>query len=273
MSKRNHRWTGIGIGALVSLGSGLIYLLVLKEPGSLFYLFAGLTFLGGPLVGGTFAGINAPGRGVKAFFGTGSLVFGFALALFIVAYGVLPEFDRASIQLPASCDGYDGTFDPPAQLGYTLPGGGAGLLIVGDEDTAVVATIASQGPPYATTVTIIHKADNRILQTMTFPNDVVSAAIGKGVVYIYNDKLGFFFDAHTGSLEDNIFTIDNYGGLSQTDRPVISGGTSGNWYLETSAVISSWNKDGSVISRPHLTFNGIALGCYISGNTNGVIQF
>ena len=42
-------WLGIGIGGLVSVVFGLVYIVVLHEPGSAFYLFAGLTFLGGSL--------------------------------------------------------------------------------------------------------------------------------------------------------------------------------------------------------------------------------
>ena len=69
-----------------------------------------------------------------------------------------------------------------------------------------------------------------------------------------------------------ILLIDNYGGLSETDRPVISHASSGNWYFETTAVVSSWNTDGTVKSRPHLKMNGIARGCYVSGATDEVVS-
>jgi hypothetical protein len=272
-SKARPRWLGIGVGTLAVVVFGLVYLVILHEPGSAFYPFAALAFLGGPIVAGIVAGSKTPERRLRAILTSSGIVFGVACGLFVFAYGVLPQFDRANVLLTASCDGFDGTFNPPARLTYTLPDGNVGILIVSDEGTAVVATVDVQNPPYPTTVLIIDKADNRTLQSMTFQNDVVSAAIGRGAVYIYNDKLGFFFDAHTGNLQDNIFTIDNYGGLTQTDRPVVSQASSDSWYLETTAVISSWNANGTVVSRPHLTFNGIARGCYISGSTHEVVRY
>jgi hypothetical protein len=41
-------WLGISIGALVSIVFGLVFLVVLHEPGSAFYPFTGLVFLAGP---------------------------------------------------------------------------------------------------------------------------------------------------------------------------------------------------------------------------------
>jgi hypothetical protein len=77
----------------------------------------------------------------------------------------------------------------------------------------------------------------------------------------------------TGLPERKILTIDNYGGISQSDRPVIaSAASTGRWYMETSATISSWNQDGSVVPRRRLIFNATAFNCYISGATRGVEQ-
>jgi hypothetical protein len=97
------------------------------------------------------------------------------------------------------------------------------------------------------------------------------ASIDDGILYLYNDKLGYPIDERTGEFEHNILLIDNYGGLSGSDRPLLPNDSSGNWYFETSAVVSSWNTNGTVRSRPHLTMNGIARGCYVSGATGQVI--
>ena len=37
-------------------------------------------------------------------------------------------------------------------------------------------------------------------------------------------------------------------------------------------LFSPWNVDGTVKSRLHLIFNGIALGCFISGDTYEIIE-
>ncbi|HUP28101.1 MAG TPA: hypothetical protein VM409_06670, partial [Chloroflexia bacterium] len=91
-----------------------------------------------------------------------------------------------------------------------------------------------------------------------------------GTIYNYNDKLGYLINEHTGENEENIFLIDNYGGLTESDRPLLPGTSSGKWYVETSAVVSSWSTSGKVKSRPHLKMNGIARGCYVSGTTGEV---
>ncbi len=265
-------WRGISIGALVSIVFGLMYLVVLREPGSAFYPFAGLAFLGGPLIGGIAAMWKTQEHQRKAFFASGSVIFGIVWMLFIFTYMVLPQFDRTSVQLPAFCDGYDGSFNPPSHLAYTLPNVGTGVLITSDAQFSLVAMIDYKHPPFPSTVFLVNKSDNKIIQSMRFENDVISATIDDDTLYIYNDKLGYFIDARTGELEKNFFTMDNYGGLSESDRPIISRASSGHWYMETTAVISSWNVDGSVKPRRHLTFNGVALGCFISGYTHDITK-
>jgi hypothetical protein len=265
-------WLGMSIGALISLVFGWVYLVVLRGPGSAFYAFAGLVFLAGPLIGGIVAmSKNREHRG-KAFLTSGSVIFGIAWMLFTLMYVVLPQFERTSVQLPAFCNGYDGSFGPPSPLAYTLPNVGTGVLITSDAQSAVVVMIEYDQPPFPSTVFLVNKSDNKIVWRMHFKNDVISATINDDTLYLYNDKLGYFIDARTGEFEKYFLTIDNYGGLSKSDRPIISRAASGHWYMETTAMISSWNVDGTVKSRPHLTFNAIALGCFISGETHDVTK-
>ena len=263
---------GIGIGLIVSLASGLAYIEVLHEPGSAFYPFAAVVFVGGPAIGGILAALTAQEGKVRAFLGSGTIVFGGALALFIVTYVVLPQSLRANVQLPGFCDGFDGRLDLPSNFSYPLPDGNTGILLTENAESAVAATIDGDGAPLSSTMYLIRKSDNMILRRMRFDNDVITASIDEGTVYIFNDKLGYLIDEHSGELEENLLLIDNYGGLTETDRPFISRASSGNWYLETTGVVSSWNIDGTVKSRPHLTFSGIARGCYVSGASGEVVQ-
>jgi hypothetical protein len=268
---------GIIIGALLSAGSFLTYVAVLHEPGSAFYDFAALVFLGCPLLAAVIAVSKPEKHRLKRFFASGGLVFGITLLLFMVTYAVLPQFDRASVQMPVACNESDGVAGtkgapvPPASLAYALPDGKSGILLAESAESVVAATIDGDHAPFASTAYLVRKSDGAILWQAHFDNDVVMAAIDAGTVYLYNDKLGYFVDEHTGDFEHNIFTIDNYGGLSATDRPIIGRTSSGNWYFETTAVVSSWNTDGTVKSRPHLIMNGIARGCYVSGATGEVI--
>ena len=43
------------------------------------------------------------------------------LFFFLVTYAALPQFARVSVQLPESCNGFDGSLNPPSNLLYTLP--------------------------------------------------------------------------------------------------------------------------------------------------------
>ena len=263
---------GVGLGALISIVFGLVYLVILREPGSAFYLFGGLAFLGGSLTGGIVAAWKTREHRGQACINTGCAVFGIVFMLFAFTYVVLPQFARTNVQLPAFCDGFDGSLNPPAHLAYTLPDAGTAILLASDAQSAVVVTIDSSQPPFPSTLYLINKSDDRIIRSLRFNNDVITAAIQDGVLYIYNDKLGYLLDARTGEFEEDFLLIDNYGGLTQTDRPFISRASDGHWYLETTAVISSWKINGTVRSRPHLTFNGIALGCFVSGDTGEVTQ-
>jgi hypothetical protein len=262
---------GITVGALLSAVAYFVYIAVLHEPGSLFYGFAALVFLACPLIAGIIAISKTRNFKPRRFFACSGLVFGFTLLLFIVTYAVLPQFDRSNVQLPATCDGFDGVLDPPSQLAYTLPGGEDGILISESAESVLAVTIDGDRVPFASTAYLVRKSDNEILGQMRFNNDVVIASFDMGTVYIYNDKLGYLVDERTGNFEENILLIDNYGGLTETDRPIIGHTSSGNWYFETTAVVSSWNSDGTVKSRPHLTMQGIARGCYVSGATGEVI--
>jgi hypothetical protein len=263
---------GIIIGALLSTVCFLAYTAVLHEPGSVFYGFAALVFLGCPLIAGIIALSGTQKHKPKRFFASGGPVFGITLLLFIATYVVIPQFDRANVQMPASCDGFDSVLDLPSELNYALPDGKGSILLAESAESVVAATIDGERPPFSSTAYLIRKSDNAILSQMSFANDVVIASIDMGTVYIYNDKLGYLIDERTGAFEDNVLLIDNYGGLTETDRPFISRASSGNWYFETTAVVSSWNVGGTVKSRPHLKMNGIARGCYVSGATGEVIH-
>ena len=260
----------IFFGTLFSGISGTVYLIRLHEPGPLFYPFAALVFLGGPVIAGATSAAEPSGHKYRAFLIAGGAVFAAALVVFFITYAVLPQFDRTSVQLPASCNGFNSTHQPASALAYELPGTGTGVLVAGNEQTAVVAMIDYTRPPYPSTVSIVNRNDNRILQRMDFADDTVIATIDDGTIYLYHDKLGYFIDARTGAPEKNFLLIDNYGGLSASDRPVLPGASEGRRYLETTAVISSWGFDGTVRSRQHLTMNSIAYNCFVNGSTGEI---
>lgn len=265
-------WRGIIVGSCVSVLSGFVYIVALNERSSAFYPFAGLAFLGGSLIGGMIAAWKTREHRSKAFVKSSSAVFGLVCVLFAATYLVVPLYARENVELSTFIASADGALDPPAHLKYAVPGKGTGILVTSDAQTAVVAMIDDTGPPSPTTVFLIDKSDGNILRSLRFNDDIIAATIDENSLYIYNDKILYHMNAHTGEFAKTIFSMDNYGGLSGTNNPIISQAASDHWYMETTAVISVWNADGTVRSRRHLTFNCIALGCFISGETKEVTR-
>lgn len=91
---------GIIFGTLFSVFTGMVYILVLHEPGSLFYPFAAMFFLGGPLLAGTSGAVRSPAHRYRASLAAGFTVFCITLVLFFMSYAVLPQSDRTSVHLP-----------------------------------------------------------------------------------------------------------------------------------------------------------------------------
>jgi len=113
---------GIIFGTLFSVIAGMAYIVLLHEPGPLFYPIAVLVFLTGPLIAGTTGAARTPGDRYRAFLISACAVFAAALLLFFMSYAVLPHFDRTSVQLPESCNGFSGSPHPAPELAYELPG-------------------------------------------------------------------------------------------------------------------------------------------------------
>lgn len=269
--QKNSGTQGIVAGTLFSVAAGIVYLILLHEPGPAFYPFAALIFLGGPLIGGAAAVAGSGRHRCRTFLIPAGTVFVIAFVLFFITYAVLPHFDRTSVQLPESCNGFDSRLPAAPVPAYLIPGTGTGLLVAGSEETAVVAMIDDTRAPYPATVFIVNRSDNRTLWRRDFADNTIVAVVDSGIVYLYNDKLGYVIDARTGEPVKKFLLIDNYGGLSDTERPVLPGTSGKRRYLETTAVISSWSTDGTVRSRSRLTMNGIAYNCYVNGTTGKIV--
>lgn len=266
-------WLGVIVGTFISSLAGLLYIEVLHEPSSLFYPFAGLAFGVGPLIGGIIALLKTEKYQRKVWMTSSGITAGIVWILFIFTYLVFPLFNRVAVKLPEICNTSSGKLNPPSTLVYTLPGGESGVLLIGDTQSALVAVINYSYAPFPSTVFLVDRQNNKIIQSLRFANDIISAAMDEDALYIFNDKIGYFINARTGQLENRWFGIDNYGGLSTSENPILlSDSSSKVWYMETRAIISSWYVDGSVKSRRYLTFNGVALGCFIEGRSHEVVS-
>src|SRR5579859_5879904 len=93
---------GLCLGAVLMLVAGAAYLALLREPRVWFYAFAALVFVASPLIGAVTAVVATHTKRLRNFLAAGSAHIGLALLLFVVAYAVYPEYQRTSVQLPAS---------------------------------------------------------------------------------------------------------------------------------------------------------------------------
>jgi hypothetical protein len=187
------------------------------------------------------------------------VVLGIVFALFFLIYGIFIRRFTTSVYLPAYCDG---TYQPgnvPSNLAYSLPDKSTGVLINSDAGIAAVVTLDDEHAPHPGALFLINKASGNILLQTGFPDDNIAVAIDNSTVYLFNKGIGLFVNKLTGEREDYFLTMDTYG-------------TNELGYFETSGIISSWNKNGFVKSMPHLSFNGILHGCYISGDTKAIIK-
>ena len=247
------------IGSATSIVFGFLYLVVLGKPLKAFYLFALLAFIVAPVSAGVLSSQRSSTHKTKAFFASGSAVFGIAFLLFFFIYAIQIRFHTVTVTLPAACDGTYTSVNRPADLAYTLPDGSRGISISEDANTVLVAKIDTIQPQHPSEVFLIRKGDGKILWNTDFQNDNVAVAMDQDTAYIFNVGIGYFIDKQTGKPIHTLMTMDSYG-------------TNTLGYFETSGIISSWNADGSVKSLPYLLFSGVVRGCYISGDSQSVTK-
>ena len=246
---------GIIIGIVASLFFYLLHVLIFHGSTLEFYTFAGLALLGGPLIGGTLSALKAKEHKRMAFLFSGCAVFVLLLILSVSYYMVLPLISYGSAQVPAyALDASNFSSHIPSSLNYPVPGIGIGTLLAGDSSSAVAVVTDYAHYPYASTVYLINKSENKVIRSMYFNNDIIGAAIDDGTLYLFNDKIGYTIDTQTGGYVNDLIRIDNYRGIY----------TSGNnTYVQTTLEISEINEDGSVSHR-RMDMRVIAYGCLLS---------
>lgn len=250
---------GIGIGSAISLISGLVYLTVFQGAGSLFCLFALLCFFIGPLSAGFVTVKRLSSRKTRAFVISAMVVLGIALVLFLLTYAIGIVFLITTVNLATTCDNTYQSDTLPASITYTFPGGAEGVLVSEDMHTAIVTRIDYISPQHPGTVFLINKTEGKVLWSIDVPSDNIAAAMDDYTVYIFHHGIGYFINKNTGKRADKFLSMDNYG-------------TNTNGKFQTTGIISTWNRDGTVKSLNRLTFNGIVHGCLIRGDTGDIIK-
>lgn len=254
---------GIIIGIILSIIFDLLFIFIFHERSSEFYLFVVLALLGGPLFGGIISALKAKENKFIALLISSVAVFVIILILSVLSYVVLPVFSYDGVQIPASCINTSNSGSHlPSYLNYSISGIGNGTLITSDTKSAVVVMTDYNHLPFDSTVFLINKSNNNVIQSLKFNNDIIGAAIDDGVLYIFNDKIGYFIDTDDGELVKNIFTIDNYRGIYTSND---------HTYMQTTLEISALNIDGSVLSHRQMNMSCIAYGCLLSSSPDAAI--
>jgi hypothetical protein len=184
-----------------------------------------------------------------ALFGGAALV---VLAAPIVGLAVLALVSPyASTVIPASCSAAAPRV--PADRAATVPGVGVGTLLASGADTNVVI-VTGPGQTPAMTAYVVDIRAGTVIGALGIASDAVVASIRDGVVYLFDDKIGYMLDASTGGRVRRLIETDNYRGL------YISAGAR---YLQMDAEISIL-LGRSLFSFEHLDFAGIAFGCFFA---------
>ena len=178
-------------------------------------------------------------------FGAIVLPFGSYLVLLVAS-------PYASRSVPAYCS--TSVSHIPSTARYDIPDVGPGMLLTEDAQTAV-AIVADYGQiPFTNDAYVVNKTRHMVVQRLRFTDDVLSATIRSGTVYLFNDKILHMIDSGTGRTNNPPFESDNYRGL------YTSGDTR---YVQTDFLISKLGPGPSVVFNLHLKLAAIAFGCVV----------
>jgi hypothetical protein len=184
-----------------------------------------------------------------ALFGVAALIVLVAPIVTLTVIALVSPY--ASAAIPASCSSAAPRM--PVDRDATVPGIGVGTLLASGADTNVVI-VTDPGRTPAMTAYIVDTSAGTVLGQLGIASEVVVAAIRDGVVYLFDDKIGYMIDASTGERVHRLIETDNYRGL------YVSGG---DGFLQTDAEISTLF-GRSLFSFQHLDFTGIASGCFVA---------
>jgi hypothetical protein len=194
---------------------------------------------------------TGPGRWARkaALLGVAALIVLLAPVVALAVLALVSPY--ASVAIPASCSA--AVPQMPADRDSTVPGAGVGTLLASGADTNVVI-VTDPGQTPALTAYIVDMRAGKVIEHLGIASEAVVAAISDGVVYLFDDKIGYMIDASTGERVHRLIETDNYRGLyfSGADR-----------YLQTDAEIATLF-GRSLFSYQHLDFTGIASGCYFA---------
>jgi hypothetical protein len=99
-----------------------------------------------------------------------------------------------------------------------------------------------------------------LLLALPVTSRAFAAGIADGILYLFDDKIGFLLDARTGAPLPRLFESDNYRGLYESG---------GREYVQTSIEATAVGMGGRVFMSATLPFGAVVDGCLLAGPATG----
>jgi len=133
-----------------------------------------------------------------------------------------------------------------------IPGHGPGTLLAATGDRAVAVSIDSTLAPRPTAAYLVDQSASRVLWEILLGSDAVVAAIDDGIVFLWDDKIGYTVSASTGELLGALVRSDNYRGIFRAPD---------GRRLQLDVEVTAFGLGGAPISHHTFPLVGVVDGC------------
>jgi hypothetical protein len=172
------------------------------------------------------------------------------LAPFVALSAIALTASYTSVIVPATC----AETVSPIPLGRTIdvPGRGSGVLLAADGERAVAVVIDTTPRPRPVDAYLVDQAASVILWQVTIASDAVVAGIDAGIIFLWDDKIGYAVSASTGRPLSALVRSDDYRGIF----------TSGDGRrLQLDAEVTAIGLAGDPLSYRTFSLAGVVGGC------------
>jgi hypothetical protein len=184
--------------------------------------------------------------------GVAVVIFTFALVVVVPFFGLSAlalTSAYASVVVPPSCA--QAVAVPPDRT-IDLPGRGSGVRLADSGDRTLAISMSSSPSPRPLAAHMIDRSTFQVLWETTLASDVVVAAFDGGLVFVWDDKLGYAIDAATGDPLGALVRSDNYRGTFMIGD---------SRHLQLDAEVTSIGLGGSIFSHQAFNLAGVVDGC------------
>ncbi len=155
----------------------------------------------------------------------------------------------ASVVVPPGCA--RAVAVPPDRT-IDIAGHGSGVLLAEAGDRAVAIAVASSPSPRPLAAYLIDRPTSHVLWETSIASDAVVAAFDGGIVFLWDDKIGYTVSASSGDPLGALVRSDNYRGIYMIGD---------SRQLQLDAEVSAIGLAGTVVSYHAFHVAGIVDGC------------